>query len=330
VLEADYVGSPSRHLVVTRDFNAVPNSRLVPGTTRSAQMTMVNSTLSANYPNPFYGLTNAGCTLCANTTITGSQLVKPYPQFTALTGRDTSGMSNYNSLQVSAQKRFSHGYNMSVSYTFSRLLDALTFLNAGDAQPWYGISNTDYPHILSTSAIYELPFGHGKQFFANMPLWADEIVRGFQLQGTYRIASGQPLSFNSAGTNLRPGFTYSDLGGASQHNSNQWFNTNAVYNTAIDSAYANNFALVANLRTFPLRFNNVRQDYQNLLNVGATKKFRVYQEKVDMDIRAEALNALNHGVLSAPTTDPSSGSFGVIGGYSNTARILQFAIEARF
>ncbi len=330
VLEADYVGSLGRHLVLTRDFDAVPNSRLVQGTTRSPLMTQVNSTLSANYPNPFYGLTNAGCTLCASTTISGSQLVKPYPEFTGLTARDTSGMSNYNSLQISAQKRFSHGYNMSIAYTYSRLLDALTFLNAGDVQPWYGISNTDYPHEFSTAAIYELPFGHGKPFLATLPAWADEIVRGFQVQGTYRLASGQPLTFSSAGTNLRPGYSYSDLGGASRHDNTQWFNTNAVYNTVLDSAYANNLALVANVRTFPLRFNNVRQDYQNLLNVGATKKFRVYQERVNVDIRAEALNALNHGVFSNPTTDPSSASFGTIGGYANTPRILQFAVEARF
>ena len=64
-----------------------------------------NGRLTGTYPNPFNGIAVPGSTLnTAN--ISGSQLVKPYPQFTGLTGRDTSGMSSYNSVQVSAQKRF--------------------------------------------------------------------------------------------------------------------------------------------------------------------------------------------------------------------------------
>lgn len=328
IFEADYVGNLGRHLILTRDFNPTPNNFL---STSPVRDPTANGFLTGNYPNPFNGISVTGCTLCAATTIAGSQLVKPFPQFTGLTGRDTAGMSSYNALQLSAQKRFSHGYNMSVSYTFSRSLDALTFLNPGDTKPWYGVSNTDYPHILSTSAIYELPFGHGKPFLATAPAWVDEIIRGFQVQGTYRISSGQPLTFSGSGTVLRPGYTTADIAGPSRHNYLQWFNTKAFYNAVDDgAAYANTYALISNLRTFPLRFNNVRQDYQNILNLGAEKKFRVYRERVEMDIRAEALNALNHQVYTNPTTDPSSSSFGRISGPGNLARIVQFAVEAHF
>jgi hypothetical protein len=228
---------------------------------------------------------------------------------------------------------------MSVSYQWSRTLDALTFLNGGDAKPWYGTSNTDYPQTLSVAAIYELPFGRNKLFFANTPTWVDSVIRGFQIQGTYRITSGQPLTFSSAGTILKPGSTFADIAGPSRHDYLQWFNTNAFYNARPDdtggsyggdAGYASKEALVSNLRVFPLRFNNVRQDYQNLLNVGAMKKFLVYKERVNMNLRAEAINALNHQVYTNPTTDPSSGSFGRIGGPGNQARILQFAVEAHF
>jgi hypothetical protein len=335
ILEADYVGNLGRHLIVTRDWNATPNQYLSTSSTRD---NAANGKLVANYANPFKGIAVPGTTLNTST-ITGNQLVKPFPQFTGLTGRDTAGYSNYNALQVSAQKRFSHGYNMSVSYQWSRTLDALTFLNGGDAKPWYGTSNTDYPQTLSIAAIYELPFGRNKPFFATAPTWVDTIIHGFQVQGTYRLTSGQPLTFSSAGTILKPGYTYGDIAGPSRHDYLQWFNTNAFYNARPNDAggdyggnagYASNEALVSNLRVFPLRFNNVRQDYQNLLNVGAMKKFRVYKERVSMNLRAEAINALNHQVYSNPTTDPSSGSFGRIGGPGNQARILQFAVEARF
>lgn len=335
IVEADYVGNLGRHLIVTRDWNATPNSYLSTSSTRD---NATNGRLVANYANPFQGIDVPGSTLNIST-IHGNQLVKPFPQFTGLTGRDTAGHSSFNALQVSAQKRFSHGYNMSISYQWSRTLDALTYLNGGDAKPWYGVSNTDYPQTLSVAGIYELPFGHNKPLFATAPTWIDVIVGGFQVQGTYRITSGQPLTFSNAGTILKPGHTFADIAGPSRHDYLQWFNTNAFYNARADDAggdyggdagYASNEALVSNLRVFPLRFNNVRQDYQNLLNVGAMKKFRVYQERVNMDLRAEAINALNHQVYSNPTTDPSSGSFGRIGGPGNQARILQFAVEAHF
>ena len=334
MLSADYVGTLGRHLRITRDFDPVPNSILSTSPVRDASMDAINARLSAAYPNPFQGIDVPGSSSLTGKTISGSQLVRPFPEFTGLTAGDEAGMSNYNGLQVSAQKRFSHGYNMSVSYSWSRTLDALTFLNPGDPKPWYGTSNTDYPQVLSIASIYELPFGHGKPFFASTPHWADEIIRGFQVEGTYRIQSGQPLTFNSSGTVLKPGARLSDINGPSIHNYQQWFNTNAFENVADATAagvnYANSLALVSHVRTFPFRFNNVRQDYQNLLNVGAMKKFSVYQERVHMDVRAEAINALNHQVYSNPNTDPSSASFGKIGGPGNSSRQLQFAVECQF
>jgi hypothetical protein len=331
ILEADYVGNISRHLRITRDFNAVPDGILSRDTTRTQAMNDLNTKLGASYPNPFQGVTvPVSQSLFTASTISGTQLIKPYPEFTGLTAGDESGISDYNSLQVSAQKRFSHGYNMSAVYTWSRTLDALTFLNAGDLKPWYGTSNTDYPQILSLAAIYELPFGSGKPFFASTPRWVNETIRGFQVEGTYRIQSGQPLSFNSSGTVLKNGETYKNISGPAVHNYTQWFNTHAFENINDTSTYANTLALVSNLRTFPLRFNNVRQDYQNLLNVGAMKKFSVYSDRVRVELRAEAINAMNHQVYSNPNTDPSSSSFGKITGPGNQSRQLQFAMQLDF
>ena len=99
----------------------------------------------------------------------------------------------------------------------------------------------------------------------------------------------------------------------------------------VDSpTYANTLGLVSNLRTLPLRFHNVRQDYQNLLNVGAMKRFNVYSERVKAELRGEAINAMNHQVYAAPNTDPSNASFGKIGGPGNTSRQLQFALQLNF
>lgn len=334
VLEADYVGALARHLIISRDYDAVPDRYLSTSPVRDAAMNAINGELSASYPNPFEGIAVPGSSSLTGTTISGSQLVKPYPEFTDLTAEDPAGISNYNGLQVRLQKRFSHGYNMSVAYSWSRTLDALQFLNPGDAKPWYGTSNGDYPQVLSIAGIYELPFGRNRLFLNSLPRWQNELIGGFQVEGTYRIQSGQPLSFDDAGSVLAPGAKLSDINGPSLHNYKQWFNTHAFDNyadaTAAGINYANSEALVSNLRTLPLRFNNVRQDYQNLLNVGAMKKFTADSERVRMDLRAEAINALNHQVYSAPNTDPASSSFGEIGGPGNSSRQLQFAFELRF
>jgi hypothetical protein len=346
VFEADYVGNNGRHIRITRDYDPVPNSFLSTDPTRTAAQIAINTRMTHLSANPFKGITIPGNpSEATSTTIANSQLARPYPEYTDITASEPGGLSDYNALELSVQKRFSHGYNTTIAYTWSRALDAITFLNPGDAKPWYGVSNGDYPEVVSVSSVYELPFGKGKPFFSSTPRIVDAAIRGFQIEGTYRVQSGQPLTFNNAGAILRSGDTFADIGKNTSKSYLHWFNTaafvnnltNGVQGVTVDSncttnpttCYTNTY-LESNVRTYPLRFNNVRQDYQDLLNVGALKKFSVVRERVNMVLRAEALNALNHPVYSAPSTDPSSTSFGQISGFGNTARILQFAVEAHF
>ena len=330
IFEADYVGSSAQHIRITRDYNPLADSYLSTSTSRDASMIANNALLVANYTNPFAGITVPGSSGLTGTSISGSQLLKPYPEFTGITASDTSGFSSYNALQLSVQKRFSHGYNLSVAYTQSKALDAISFLNAGDLKPWYGISNGDYPQVLSVAGVYELPFGRHKQFLSSTPWFVNSLVSGFQVEGTFRVQSGQPLTFNNGAAVLRPGASLSQLGNIPSRNVGEWFNRQVFINAIDDTATTYTAtSLQSNLRTIPLRFNNVRQDYQDLLNFGAIKQFKV-KERISMTLRAEALNALNHPVYSAPTTDPSSTSYGVVTGYGNSARVLQFAIEGHF
>ena len=339
IFEADYVGSTGEHVRISRDFDAIPDSLLSTSPTRDATQVAINARLTTPVSNPFLGLKIPGNpALATSTTITNSQLTRPYPEFTDVTANLPSGSSNYNAVQLSVQKRFSHGYNLSFAYTQSKLLDAITFLNSGDPKPWYGVSNSDYPRVMSTAGVYELPFGKNKHFFGGTHGILGEAISGFQIQGTYRVQSGQPITFSNAGAILAPGATFGDIGKASPHNASEWFNRQSFVNivdnasctgTGATTCYTNT-VLQSNLRTYPLRFNNVRQDYENLLNVGALKKFTVINERVNMDLRAEAINVLNHPIFSAPTSDPSSTNFGKITGFANAARVLQFAVEAHF
>jgi hypothetical protein len=329
IFEANYVGSLTRHARITRDWDAFPDKYLSTDKTRTPAMTALNNALSTQYANPFNNVSvPVSYSMLTQKTITLNQLMKPYPQFSDVSSADYSGISSYNALQMTLQKRFSHGYNMSAVYTWSRTLDALTFLNAGDAKPWYGTSNSDYPQMLSLAAIYELPFGKGKTFLNHLPKWANQFL-GFQVDGTYRIQSGQPLTFSDNATVLKTGMTTKNINGPSKHNTQQWFNTDAFDSILEDANYSNDEALVANLRTFPLRFNNVRQDFQNMMDLGAMKKFTI-MNFIDAKFRADAFNAMNHQVFTNPNVSPASTSFGKISGPGNSSRYLQFGLQMNF
>jgi hypothetical protein len=81
------------------------------------------------------------------------------------------GHNRYNGLQVKMDRRFSHGLQALVSYTWAKSMDNGTDgFYTGDPQNLYnlaaehGVSNSDRKHILTISGIYELPLGKGKRW----------------------------------------------------------------------------------------------------------------------------------------------------------------------
>jgi hypothetical protein len=66
-------------------------------------------------------------------------------------------------LQASLEKRLSRGLVGVISYTFSKNVGALGFLNDQAAQPTKSVVDFDSPHVLVARAVYESPFGRGKQ-----------------------------------------------------------------------------------------------------------------------------------------------------------------------
>jgi hypothetical protein len=322
VLDVNYVGSNNLHIPITQDFNPLANSYLSTDPIRTAAQIANFNALSANVTNPFHGIAVPGTPSLNGTTISQTQLLKPYPEFSAITyGKTTEGYGTYNALQTQLSKHFSHGYNLSIAYTWSKSLDAINFLNPGDAKPWYGLSNGDYPQLLAVYGIYELPFGRGKPYFSNVNPIVKHIISGFQLNGTYRIQSGQPITFASSDI-LAQGASYSDIGNVKNKSLTQWFNTGAIDTSSNDQ-------LEDAVNRFPLRYNNVRQDNLDTLNLGAERKFHIW-ENVETDFKCEAINALNHPVFSGPNTSPTSTSFGRISGVGNQGRVVTFAFEGRF
>jgi hypothetical protein len=116
-------------------FNELPVEALALGST----------VLNQSVPNPFQGLISAGGLGAA--TVPRQQLLRPFPQFTSFNMADRNdGSVWYNSLQLSVEKRYSHGLTFIVAYTLSKNVEALSYLNGQDAAPGRTLTGWDRPH----------------------------------------------------------------------------------------------------------------------------------------------------------------------------------------
>lgn len=100
--------------------------------------------------------------------------------------------SNYNALQVKAEKRFSQGLQFIAHYTWSRALhyDNNYFVN--DPRVAYGPDDQNRAHAFVLNLVYALPFGKGKMFGGNSGRATDLILGGWQVSTTSNWSSGLP------------------------------------------------------------------------------------------------------------------------------------------
>jgi hypothetical protein len=317
-----YVGNHGSDLPTSRNINATPNQYLSTSPTRD-QATM--DYLSAAVPNPFVNLMppTAGTAFRA-TTIARERLLRPYPQFDAINTTTSEGWSWYHALQVSLQKRFAQGYTLGTSYTYSHFTEATEFLNAGDPEPWDGISSQDVPHRLTVNGIYELPFGRGRRYGSDVSPVVDGFIGGWQLGGIYSYQTGFPVG--NFGNLLFTG-NFDDIA-LDNPTLAEWFNTDAGFNKV--SAQQ----LGSNVRTFPLRLDNVRGDAVNNVDLSILKNTNLSHGK-SLQFRFEAINAFNHPLFPAPSgnsLNPTNASFGqvVTSAQINYSRRVQLMLKFLF
>jgi hypothetical protein len=313
--EASYVGNRGTRLEITRDINALPNQYLSTSPTRDqANITF----LDANIPNPFAGQLEITGGL-NNANYSRAQSLLPFPYYGALNTTTNQGYSWYHSLQASVQKRFSHGYTVLGSYTWSKFMEALTYMNPADPMPVEMISPFDRPHRLSVSALYELPFGRGKAFLNSENGVLSRIVGGWQVNGIYTYQSGAPLSW---GGNFPFTGRFSDIA-IDNPTRERWFNTDAGFNRAASQA------LARNLRTFPQYISATRSHRLSNVDFSIIKNTAI-NERVNVQFRGEALNAFNSPHFAGPEMNPTSANFGVVNGVQNYARRIQLGARLVF
>jgi hypothetical protein len=320
ITEVTYVGNKGYHVEYNRNLNATPNQYL--STSPVRDQTKINY-LSANMPNPFYGLLpSTAISGLSGTNITRERLLRPYPEFDTVNSTDYNGYSWYHALQARLEKRFSRGYTLGTNYTWSKFMQATELLNAGDPRPTETISDYDNPHRLTVSGIYEMPFGRGRQFGADVNPVASAFISGWQVSGIYAYQSGSPLSW---GNILFYGNIDSIALPSDQRTAERWFNTDAGFEKDA------NKQLGSNVRTFPSRFSSIRADGVNNWDFSIIKKTYVHEQKY-AEFRAEFINAFNRVQFPAPNTTPNNTAFGSMtaSNQANYPRRVQMTLKFVF
>jgi hypothetical protein len=311
VADVSYVGNRGTRLPVSRSINDTPAQYL--STTPYRDQTAINF-LSAQFDNPFYGVDPI-----YGARTSRAALLRPFPHFGNITYVDSAGYSWYHSLQSQVEKRFSQGYTLQFSYTFSKLMEAVSFLNPTDPMPHRVIGSFDRPHRVTMSGIWEVPVGRGRRFGSRLPAAADFAFGGWQLGSIVVRQAGAPLGFGNAIFN-------GDLKNIplpkDERTVDRWFNTAAGFNRNSQEQ------LASNLRAFPLRFAGIRADGRATWDFSAIKNFAV-RETLTMQLRAECFNAWNHANFNAPDTNPTSSSFGRITSAAE-GRNWQFSLKLKF
>ena len=329
-IDASYAGTRSTALPINnRNVDALPAQILALGNTALGGNP---NYLNAQVPNPFQGLIPG--TSLNNATITRQQSLLPYPEFTSVVENDYPvGKVWYNALELTVMQHSWHGLDLTGSYTFSKNIQALSYLNPQDAMPSDTAVPWDRTHRLVIAPIYELPFGPGKEFFGQTNRIVSRLVGGWQTMMVYTWQTGAPMT--------APTGVYV-IGNPVLANPswNHMFNSGLVEanGTIVDTVNglppAFKVQPAFSLRNVPLQFGNLRDRWGNEFQITLAKNTAL-RENINLQIRAEALNAFNHPIFgSDPTVDPTSPQFGQLvrssKGQSNIPRTVQLAARIIF
>lgn len=344
-LDASYIGSHSTHLIIgggLSNRNVLDPQYLGLG---SLLTLPINSpTVAAQgYSAPYASFLNQ-----RNRTL--GQALRPYPQFLNLQQEYApEGVGRFHSLQLKLTKRYSSGLTFLTFYTWQK---NMTNVETGpiDLGPGEGavqnplnragevaVSVDGAPHLFTSSASYELPFGPGKSFL-NRGGFVGRLVGGWQLVGFFRIGSGLPLVMTSQNNLAFLGFPnkranyiggqpvfsvsnprdfdprWADPTGLS---ADRYLNRNAF---AVPAPYelGNTARTLDWARGWTLRNESV--------SIG--KRTRI-TERVSTMLRADMENPFNFVRWNDPITNVSDANFGRVTG-AQPGRLIQLSLSVEF
>jgi outer membrane receptor protein involved in Fe transport len=287
--------------------------------------------LEQQVPNPFFGIIRTGG--LSNATVQRQTLLDTYPQYLGAAGLDSWASSIYHAMTVKVERRFTRGFSVLASYTWSKLIDdnlgngANGFTDGGNegVQDWdnlraeRSISSNDLPHRFVLTALYDLPFGK-----EGHPVYR-AIVGGWQLNGILTLQSGNPIgvTVGAGGRFLagsRPNLVGDPDPGSSRSIDNWLVKTpGAAFDYPAERTPGNG----------PRNLSNYRTDGLSTLDLAMHKNFSI-TERFRLQFRAEAFNFTNTPTFGQPGTGFGNANFGVITSTVTQARQVQLGLKLLF
>jgi hypothetical protein len=257
------------------------------------------------------------------------------PVFSSIFAQDTIATSAYNSLQASLDKRFAHGLQFTVAYTFSKSFDEASsfegILNPIDPSRSRSLSNFDARHRIVFSYYWEMPKSHYSGA-------AGKVLNGWALSGITTFQTGFPIRITSSADNelmysfdfelpgepdqLKPFKTTRPQSTCFSGVCNYYFDpATFTQDTSIDPSL---FGRIGNApRTICCGPHISNTDFAVLKSFGISENKRV-------DFRAEIFNIFNHTQFFNPDGNSSDGAqFGQVT-QARDPRLMQFALKFFF
>ena len=299
---------------------------------------------------------NAYCKVCPFGTLPTSA---PDPRFGRIRELTNQGISNYNGMTATLNRRLTKGLQGSINYTWSHALDDISnagfdqysFNTAGEAFLYqvdpknlrrynYGNADYDFRQNLSASYIYEMP----SMFKGNRLL--NSVVGGWVTSGVIYKRSGQPYSV------VDTGLTSHTTGNNSANIVMPFFLGGSIPSCKVDITCLNSAQFSENppaLDNFGAFGNTTRNQFRGPgyfdMDMTIKKNFRITESGLTVSMGANAYNVLNHPRFANPdnnladgsafghiqsTVTPASSPYGNFQGSAVSGRVLQLELEVKF
>jgi hypothetical protein len=284
--------------------------------------------------------------LTSSNTVANIQQRVPYPGFSApqMLQIGSGGASWYNALLVSLNKRFSHGLQAQVSYTWSKDLSntvgSTTGPNGGQVigdqnnlAKDYGPDNFVRPQRLVINYSYHLPKPHWNSTLAQ------QTLGGWSVQGVTTYQSGHYLSvlYTNAANVFGISSDRAQLSGTCTPG--QYVTSGSI------TSKLNNYINKKCFTTPPVvgtdgvatGFGNsgvgiLRGPSEINFDFSLFKHFPLHKlrDSADLEFRSEFFNIFNHPLFQDPDTNLSDATFGQITNTFGNPRIIQLALKLSF
>ncbi len=242
--------------------------------------------------------------------------LRPYPGFTSINSYETIGNSIYHSLQTSMARRFRAGLTVELAYTWSKTRDnAVQPMNTYEnPRLEWAPSTFERQHVLVVSYVYELPFAHKTTGVPRL------LLHGWQISGISSFETGLPLAITipSDRAGSGDGLQRPNVAGPvpTPETIAHWFTTTPFSLPALGT--------FGNAARTMLRAPGFAD-----FDMSFSKRFRLWNDRSNLQFRAEFFNIFNHTQLAGVGTSFGAGTFGTITS-ARDPRITQLGLHLTF